>query len=102
MENGSTRMNQKSIILSFSLVIENNERIVECYYETSQIYMECEIDSEGDITIKEQNFSGILGSYKMKKLDSFIKAEKCNNNNSSKNSKNSYLLLIFLFIFILN
>ena len=94
------------IFLSFSLVIENNERIAECSYETSPNHIECEIDSEGDITIKEQNFSGILGSYKMKKLDSFIKTEKCNYNNNSSNSSNnskiSYLLFIFLFILILN
>ena len=83
-------------IFEFYLVIPNNENIAECIYRTSPTHMECEIYGEGDITIKEQNFSGLIGSYTMKNLDSSIKTEKCNiTSTASKtnNSKNVYLFL---------
>ena len=95
----------KSIFFfDFSLVIEINERIAECYYVyVSPIHMECKVYGEKDILIKEQNFNGFLATYKMKKLDSSIKAEKCNvdsTESATYNSKSSYLLLMILLILI--
>ena len=94
-------------LLGFSLVIPNNENIAKCYYETtSPIHMECTINGEGEITIKEQNFNGYFSSFTMKNLNSSIKAENCNvdsTGTTSHNSKNSYLVLNkeFLLLMIL-
>ena len=92
-------------LLDFSLVIPNNSNIAECdYITTSPIHMECTINGEGEITIKEQNFNGYFASFKMKKLDSSIKTEKCNvDTTGSKGnySKNSYLCLRIGFILLM-
>ena len=83
------------------MVLDTYERIAKCYYrDESPIHMECYVSGERDISIKEQNFNGFFASYKMKKLDSSIKAEKCNDStdSASNNPKNSYLLLMILLL----
>ena len=85
------------------MVIDTYERIAKCYYKVEgpiHNELECYVSGERDISIKEQNFNGFFASYKMKKLDSSIKAEKCNDSidSASNNPKNSYFLLMILLL----
>ena len=90
-----------SFLSDFSLVLDTYERMEICFYkDESPIHMECYVSGERDISIKEQNFNGFFASYKMKKLDSSIKAEKCNDStdSASNNPKKYYFLLMILLL----
>ena len=58
--------------------------------------MECEVYGEGDITIKEQNFSSFFVTYTIKNLDSSIKTEKCNITSIDSKTNNSKNVDLFL------
>ena len=68
-------------ILIFSLVLsKENYDFSSCDYVTSNpIHFECEYNGFGNFTIEEQYFNGILSTYKIKKLDSPLQLEQCEN-----------------------
>ena len=78
------------------MVIPNYENRAECIYRNSPTHMECEVYGEGDITIKEQNFSSFFVTYTIKNLDSSIKTEKCNITSIDSKTNNSKNVDLFL------